>query len=198
MCVTAGPRNTCVHIERSRADALILPVAAGGRMAVSAAFLLVIVGDPPMSKLQYVKPEAHLAQGAPGVHRAWLQDRIVDDPSILGLGDLDVLDVERRHPKGRPARPASLHRKSWTRSSWARMKKIAPIRHPRTEPTGRRKARRSVGIVDEVPGHPESEQPEARTEVQPITHRAHRGWKAQQLCRVPRQEAVCPGRGVTR
>ena len=30
---------------------------------------------------------------------AWLQDRIVDDPSILGLVDLDVLDVERRHPK---------------------------------------------------------------------------------------------------
>ncbi|HPT99522.1 MAG TPA: hypothetical protein PLU39_16800 [Armatimonadota bacterium] len=52
-----------------------------------------------MSKLQYVKPEPILLKEHPEFPEAWLQDRIVDDPSILGLGDLDVLDVERRHPK---------------------------------------------------------------------------------------------------
>ena len=31
---------------------------------------------------------------------AWLQDVIKDDPSLLGLGDLDVRDVERRQPSG--------------------------------------------------------------------------------------------------
>lgn len=30
----------------------------------------------------------------------WLQDQICKNPSILGLGDLDVLDRERRHPQG--------------------------------------------------------------------------------------------------
>lgn len=34
----------------------------------------------------------------PDVTEKWLQDRITDDPSILGLGELDVKEVERRQP----------------------------------------------------------------------------------------------------
>jgi hypothetical protein len=35
-----------------------------------------------------------------GLDEKWLQDRIKDDPSILGLGDLEVLARERRQPIG--------------------------------------------------------------------------------------------------
>jgi hypothetical protein len=36
----------------------------------------------------------------PLFNEAWLQDRIIDQPSILGLGDLDVIDSEVRQPSG--------------------------------------------------------------------------------------------------
>ena len=52
-----------------------------------------------MSKLNYVKPTPVVLKEHPDFTEAWLRDRIVEDPSILGLGDLDVLDVERKHPK---------------------------------------------------------------------------------------------------
>jgi hypothetical protein len=35
----------------------------------------------------------------PTFNEKWLQGRIVDDPSLLGLGDLDVRDIERVQPK---------------------------------------------------------------------------------------------------
>ena len=35
-----------------------------------------------------------------GLDEKWLQDRIKDDPNILGLGDLEVLARERRQPVG--------------------------------------------------------------------------------------------------
>lgn len=35
----------------------------------------------------------------PDLDERWLQERIVDDPTLLGLGELEVRDVERRQPR---------------------------------------------------------------------------------------------------
>lgn len=35
----------------------------------------------------------------PAFNEKWLQQKIADDPSVLGLGDLDVKDLERRQPR---------------------------------------------------------------------------------------------------
>lgn len=52
-----------------------------------------------MSPLQYVKHETISLRNHPEFTEKWLQLRIQEDPSILGLGDLEVLDVERGQPK---------------------------------------------------------------------------------------------------
>lgn len=49
--------------------------------------------------LTYVKPERIFLRNHPQFNEKWLQDRIADDPSILGLGDLILKDRERLHPK---------------------------------------------------------------------------------------------------
>ena len=36
--------------------------------------------------------------GHPEVNERWLQEQIANDPALLGLGDLDVRDMERRQP----------------------------------------------------------------------------------------------------
>src|SRR5436309_1043217 len=48
--------------------------------------------------LTYVKHEKILLKNHPLFNEAWLRDRIAEDPSILGLGDLDVRAVERPQP----------------------------------------------------------------------------------------------------
>ncbi len=48
--------------------------------------------------LQYIKAERLSLKDSSEFNEAWLRDRIVDDPSILGLGDLEVRDVERKQP----------------------------------------------------------------------------------------------------
>ena len=35
----------------------------------------------------------------PQLSEKWLQERIAEEPSLLGLGDLDVKDVERSQPR---------------------------------------------------------------------------------------------------
>src|SRR6516165_10631799 len=35
-----------------------------------------------------------------GLDEKWLQDRITDDPSLLGLGDLEIVSREHRQPVG--------------------------------------------------------------------------------------------------
>jgi hypothetical protein len=37
---------------------------------------------------------------AAGLDEKWLQERILEDPTILRLGELDVLSKERRQPQG--------------------------------------------------------------------------------------------------
>lgn len=49
--------------------------------------------------LSYAKPEHITLKSHTLFNEKWLQDRIADDPSLLGLGDLVLKDKERMHPK---------------------------------------------------------------------------------------------------
>jgi predicted transport protein len=52
-----------------------------------------------MTNLKYTKHEKISLKGHPTFNEVWLQDRIAEDPSILGLGDLILKDRERLQPK---------------------------------------------------------------------------------------------------
>jgi hypothetical protein len=47
----------------------------------------------------YVKHQRILLKSHPDFSEKWVQLRIVEDPSLLGLGDLDVKDQERMQPR---------------------------------------------------------------------------------------------------
>jgi hypothetical protein len=49
--------------------------------------------------ISYVKHEAISLKLHPELNEKWVQDRIADDPSILGLGDLVLRDKERSQPR---------------------------------------------------------------------------------------------------
>ena len=49
--------------------------------------------------LIYVKPERLLLKTHPEFSEVWLQKRIADDPSLLGLGELVLKDKERPQPR---------------------------------------------------------------------------------------------------
>ena len=49
--------------------------------------------------LQYVKPERLFLSNHPELNERWVQQRIADDPALLGLGDLILKDKERVQPK---------------------------------------------------------------------------------------------------
>ena len=49
--------------------------------------------------LQYTKAEPMTLRGHPDFNEAWLQQKIAEDPSILELGDLELIERERRHDK---------------------------------------------------------------------------------------------------
>jgi predicted transport protein len=52
-----------------------------------------------MADLKYVKFEKVRIKKHPELNEKWVQDRIAEDPAILGLGELIVKDKERRQPK---------------------------------------------------------------------------------------------------
>jgi hypothetical protein len=52
-----------------------------------------------MSSLKYVKPERINLQNNSELSEKWVQERIAEDPSLLGFGDLILKDKERRQPK---------------------------------------------------------------------------------------------------
>jgi hypothetical protein len=55
-----------------------------------------------MGRLQYVRTSSIPLRSHAEFNEMWLQDRIAEDPSILGLGDLDVIQRERpQHKAGR-------------------------------------------------------------------------------------------------
>ena len=47
----------------------------------------------------YLKPERLSLKGHPHLNEKWVQGLIAEDPSILGLGDLELRGVERRQPR---------------------------------------------------------------------------------------------------
>ena len=49
--------------------------------------------------LTYVKPEKIWLKDHPELNERWVQDRIAEDPSLLGLGDLVLKDKERIQPR---------------------------------------------------------------------------------------------------
>ena len=52
-----------------------------------------------MSSLKYAKPERIWLKDHPELKERWLQDRIGEDPALLGLGDLVLKDRERPQPR---------------------------------------------------------------------------------------------------
>lgn len=50
--------------------------------------------------LKFVKPERISIANHPEYREKWVQERIAEDPSILGLGDLVLKDKERNQPRG--------------------------------------------------------------------------------------------------
>ncbi len=49
--------------------------------------------------MKFVKQQRIPLKGHPHLTERWVQDRIADDPAILGLGDLILKDKERMHPQ---------------------------------------------------------------------------------------------------
>jgi hypothetical protein len=52
-----------------------------------------------MAMLKFIKHERLLLQRHPELNEKWVQDRIAEDPSILGLGDVVLKDKERIQPR---------------------------------------------------------------------------------------------------
>ena len=52
-----------------------------------------------MSAPKYIKPERILLKNHPDLNEKWVQERVAEDPSILGLGDLILKDRERSQPR---------------------------------------------------------------------------------------------------
>ena len=50
--------------------------------------------------MQYVKKATITMRSHPVLSEKWLQQRIIEDPEILGFGDVTVHDVEKTQPKG--------------------------------------------------------------------------------------------------
>jgi hypothetical protein len=50
--------------------------------------------------LTYIKPERIILKAHPEFHEKWVQARIAEDPKILGLGNLVLLQQERIQPSG--------------------------------------------------------------------------------------------------
>ena len=47
--------------------------------------------------MKYIKPERVFLKSNAEFNEKWVQDRIAEDPSLLGLGDLILKDKERIH-----------------------------------------------------------------------------------------------------
>ena len=52
-----------------------------------------------MSTMKYAKPERIFLKNHPEFNERWLQERIAEDPTILGLGDAVLKDKERIQPR---------------------------------------------------------------------------------------------------
>ena len=52
-----------------------------------------------MAKLIYSLPEKINLRNHPDFNKIWLQDRIAENPQIIGLGELELIDRERKQYK---------------------------------------------------------------------------------------------------
>ena len=50
-----------------------------------------------MSELQFIKPKHISLRNHPDYNERWIQNQIVEDPSLLGLGDDIIVKDEERH-----------------------------------------------------------------------------------------------------
>ena len=50
-----------------------------------------------MTAFKYIKPARIFLKNHPHFNEGWIQDRIAEDPSLLGLGELTLKDKERVH-----------------------------------------------------------------------------------------------------
>jgi hypothetical protein len=57
------------------------------------------MGGIAMNGVKVVRPEILWLKDHPQFTERWVQDQIAADPSILGLGDLELKDKERRQPR---------------------------------------------------------------------------------------------------
>lgn len=51
------------------------------------------------AKLQFLKPERIHLKGHPEFTEKWVQQRIIEDPTILGLGEVELVASEKVQPK---------------------------------------------------------------------------------------------------
>ena len=78
----------------------VLQGELGGRLRSDHCHQSNILGETTVPELNYTKLERISLQEHPEFDEKWVQERIADDPKILGLGDLVVKDKERVQPKG--------------------------------------------------------------------------------------------------
>ena len=55
-------------------------------------------GEPAMTIPELIPPKFISLKNHPTLNEKWLQDRLAENPSLLGLGDLQMRDSERRQP----------------------------------------------------------------------------------------------------
>lgn len=63
--------------------------------------------------LKYAKPERLWLKDHPELDERWLQARIGEDPSLLGLGDIVLKDKERPQPRAGRLDLLCLDQKIW-------------------------------------------------------------------------------------
>ena len=49
--------------------------------------------------MKYLRSTPISMKNHPSINEAWVQSQIIQDPNILGLGNIEVLDKERRQPR---------------------------------------------------------------------------------------------------
>jgi len=75
-------------------------VAVRGRSRAAVLYRLqVLASAAKVVMLKFIKHEKLLLQHHPELNEKWVQDRIAEDPSILGIGDVVLKDKERIQPR---------------------------------------------------------------------------------------------------
>lgn len=57
------------------------------------------LAEPRLRRMKYLRSTPINMKSHPSINEAWVQSQIIQDPSLLGLGNLEFIDKERRQPK---------------------------------------------------------------------------------------------------